>query len=212
METVLIYDRSHPQHHGYLKFTFDFDDDVLPFPLNLNMFWRCLISAFLAAIFVLGVRFRLKIISFIRDPETKLNETNILFCLDQVNGLFVAIMLVCSISFTMITVPVAEVVDPSVCNVYATGRALYISGTIIWRCCIAIYRAMYLKAQMWLTEKFGTKKLLYLMIVVGLALMAGFSSVSVSSDRYSYSKRMCNHWSKEALDVYNSYQVPSRIK
>ena len=210
MDAMIIHDNSSHQCQTFLNFqAFEDDGNSLPFPLNLNISWRWIISAVLGAIFVLGVRLRLKIVSYIRSPDTKLNETNILFCLDQVNGIFLAILLACNIIFLLLTEPAAKVIDPKFCYLNGASQSLYISGTFHWRSCIAIYRVLFIKGQKWLTENIGSNNVLALMIAVGLSFMTAFSYISVTSDRYSYSKRNCNHWSDNFVDIIKTYQVPS---
>ena len=205
---MFIYDNSAQQRQDVTFFTtFADENNSLPFPLNLNVIWRWLISAILAGIFVQGVRLRLKIVAYIKSPDTKLNETNILFCLDQVNGLFLAIMITCGIIFIILTEPAAKVIDPNICYFNGANQGLYMSGTFIWRCFIAIYRVLFIKAQRWLTGKMGASKMLGLMLAIGLIFMIGFTIVSVTSDRYSYSKRNCNRWSDNTLDIIKTYQV-----
>ena len=207
---MITHDNGSHQRQTFLNFqAFAEESDSLPFPLNLNIFCRWIISALLVAIFVQGMRLRLKIVSYIRSPDTKLNETNILFCLDQANGLFLAIMISCAIIFLLLTEPAAKVIDPKLCYLNGASQGMYLSGTFIWRCCIAIYRVLFIKGHKWLTDKIGMNSLLTLMIAVGLVLMTGFSMVSVTSDPYSYSKRICNHWSDNAVDIIKTYQVLS---
>ena len=208
MEYVPIFDDNNTRCQKFISFTaFSDENSSLPFPLNLGIFWRLFISAVLVIIFFHGIRFRLQIVSYIRCPETKMNEVNILYCLDQINGLFLAVMLACGICFTLLTVPVAKLIDPSVCYLNGISHGLYLSGTFIWRCCIAIYRVLFIKAQRWMTDKMGQRNLLGVMIVFGLALMTGYTNVSATFNRYSYSKRSCNRWSDEDVDIIKSYQV-----
>jgi len=206
MEFTFIHNDSHQQPKDLFSFR-AFTDNSLPFPLNLNIFWRLLISAFWAGILALGIHLRLRIFSYIQSPETKMNETNILFCLDQAGGIFLAIALVCGISFTMLTVPASSLIDFNFCDLNGVCTGLYFGGTFIWRACIAIFRVLYIKAQKWLTCKMGERNLLALMAILGLVIMIRFSILAGVTHRYSYSQRLCHRWSDEALDVLKSYQV-----
>jgi len=208
METVIIYEsNAQQQSQGHLLIFTPFMNDSLPFPLNLTFKWRLLISAVLVAIFARGVHLRMKIISYIRCPETKMNETNILFCLDQADGLFLAINLACGIIFTMMTLPISSLVDLNVCYLNGVSQGLYFSGTFVWRFWIAILRALYIKANLWLIRKIGVRNLLVVMVLIGQVFMLSFCFLAITSDKYSYSKRICYRWSDEALDIIRSYQV-----
>ena len=207
MESMLTYDNCQ-QEQGVLNFTvFSHESNPLPFPLNLNLFWRSIISAFLLAILIVGTRLRMKIVSYIRSPDTKLNETNILFCLDQVNGIFLSIMIVYSISFIMLNDSVAELIDPHACNFNSALHAMYLSGTLVWSSYIAIYRVLFIKAHRWLIEKIGSNNLLALMIASGLTVIIGYSIVVVTTDQITYSRRSCHRWTFEAGNIIESYQV-----
>ncbi len=204
METVLVYNF---EQENYLNFTVFSDEKFLPFPQNLNIYWRSLISIILVFIIVHGIRYRLKILSYIRSSETKLNAVNILFCLDQTNGIFLALMLVARVSFIMLTIPVSELLGPFACSFYEFLSGMYLSGTIVWRFYIAVFRALFIKAQRWLTEKIGVTNVLAFMILVGLGQMATFSFFIVTSDNFSYSKKSCYRWSDDAQKIIGSYQV-----
>jgi len=207
MKFAFIYDERPFQHKKFLTFTvFSDESKSLPFPLNLDFVWRLLISAFMVAILVQGTRLRLRIASYIQSSDTKMNENNVLFCMDQINALFLAISLACCISFNLLSVPAAAISD-QLCHLNEISHGLYLSGTIIWRCYIAVFRVLFVKARSWLTEKMGATRLLVLMILSGLALMIGFSIALMMLDPYNYAKRNCFRWSDEAVDIMRSWQV-----
>jgi hypothetical protein len=204
MEIVLIYNN---EREDYLNFTVFSDEKFLPFPQNLSFHWRLLFSMLLGTIFIEGTRLRLKILSYIRSPETKLNPVNILFCLDQTNGVFLALLIAARIGFCLLTVPTSEVLGPFACSCYEFAAGVYISGTFVWRFNIAVYRVLFIKAQHLLTGKIGMNNLLMIMILVGLVQIMSFSSFLVTSDNFSYSKKSCYRWSDDAQNIIGSYQV-----
>jgi len=182
-------------------------ESFLPFPQNLNVWWRSLISIMLVGILVKGLGLRLKIYSYIQNSETKLNAVNVLFFLDQLNGVFLAIVLAARISFSLLTIPASELMGPLACSCYEFITGMYISGSFVWRFNIAVIRVLYIKAQNWLTMKMGVNKLLAIMIITGLGKMILLSIFMVTSDSYSYAKKSCYRWSDEAQKIIGAYQV-----
>jgi hypothetical protein len=204
MEMVEMYNY---EQENSLDFTVFSDERHLPFPLNLNIYFRSLISVLLALIVIEGIRLRLKIVSYLRNPETKFNAVNILFCLDQMNGIFLVLVLVGSISFILLTTPVSELLGPFACSCFEFIAGLYISGTIVWRFSIAVLRVLFIKAQGWLTRKMGANNLLAIMIIIGFANMIALGIFMVTSDSYSYSKKICYRWSDVSQKVISASQV-----
>jgi len=208
MEFAFTNDDSHLLNKSFFAFTvFTDESKSLSFPLNLSFFWRLLISAFLVVILIQGTQLRFRIVSYLRSPDIKMNENNILFCLDQVNGLFLAILLVCCITFIMLPFPAATISEKKLCYLNEINHGLYLSGTLVWRCCIAVFRVLYIKCQRLLNDKMGATNLLALMIIGGLASMTGFSIALLSLDPYNYAKRKCYRWSDKAVDIMKSFQV-----
>ena len=193
---------------GVISFRVVSDDQNLPFPQNLDSHWRLAINTLLLIIFVHGTRLRLVIFSYIRSEESKWSPANVLFCLDQVNGLFLAMNFGMRIGYNTLNEPMSELLSPFACSCSEFISGLFISGTIVWRCCIAIFRVLYIKAQIWLTTKVGVSKLLISMVVFGVSQMILFSLVTVNLDKYSLSKRSCYRMSNYELEIINDYQVP----
>ena len=192
---------------GLMCFTVHSNQELLPFPLNLGITWRLVISLILLVTLAQGTKLRLVIFSYIKSEETKFSPTNILYCLDQVTGLFWAFTICIRIVNNFITEPISDLLNPMACSGFEFVSGLFIGGTVIWRCFIAIFRVLYIKAQMWLTTKFGVYKLLIIMIMTGLVLMVLLGLIMVTFDQYSYSKRSCFRMSHFDLEVLYDYQV-----
>lgn len=195
------------QTEKYSNFSVATNPELFPFPLNLSIIWRSVISVIILAILVQGIRLRSVIVHYIMSPETKMNATNILFCLDQANGILLAAIIILRISFIMLPFPAGDLTNNSVCRFTSYISNMYLSGTIFWRCCIAIYRALLVKAQLWLTTTIGSKKMLMTMIATGLTLILLHSSIMASLSVDSYTSRLCLRQSSMAADIVNSYKV-----
>ena len=181
------------------NFTLNSDNNSsLPFPLNLNIVLRSLISAFLLLILVAGFKQRYVIFCYMKSSEFKLNPPNILFLLDQVNGLCLALIIVFRIIFNIAPTPLSDLLGSNVvCIVAELVSGIYISGVILWRCYIAIFKLMFVKAQNWIRDKANV--LLAFVLLLGLVQIVFFRWVMVVADQDSYIKRSCYH--RTASDI-----------
>ena len=204
METQLLFftDGATTAH-----FQVDGDRSFLPFPINQIMFIRLVMSLILAAILVQGLRKRFIILAYMRSPEIKMNPPNFLYSLDQANGIFLALIIIFRIIFNLLPEPMSDLVDPRICSFAELMSGFYLSGTIVWRCYIAILKLLYIKAQSWLLDRIGVNKLVALTVILGLSKMTLFSLVMINSDKDSYLKRSCYHRNAADLEILYGFEV-----
>ena len=192
-----------------LTFKMESDRRFLPFPLNQNIYWRLLMSTTLVAILVQGLKKRLLIAAYLRSPEVKFNPPNLLFGLDQICGIFLALGISFRIVFNLLPEPLSTLTDPSVCAFSELISGLYISGTISWRCNMAIFKLLYVKGHRWLKNSTGANNILGIQVTVGLCIMVSFSSIMINGDRDSYIKRSCYHKKTADLEILYGLEVSS---
>ena len=111
---------------------------------------------------IYGAKLRLKIISYILSPETKLGPINYLILMDQLNGILLATSIVIRIVFIISSTPLTSLFGKQFCKFSNLIGALYIGGSYGWSCFIAVYRVLYIKFQNWMKTQIGVLNLLYL--------------------------------------------------
>ena len=84
---------------------------------------------------------------------------------------------------------------------------LYIGGAHIWSCYLALFRVLYIRSQKWLTNTFGVKNLLNLMLVTGALQTVTFSALLVYWDDESSALKMCKHYSFSDLEILKEFRV-----
>ena len=183
------------------------DQSFLPFPINQHLVVRVLICSVLAAILSQGLKKRFQIFAFLRSPEVKMNPPNFLFALDQVNGVFLALIIIFRITFNLLPMPLSDLAHPKICAFAEVMSGSYISGTIVWRCYTAILKLSYVKAQIWLHNRIGVNTLLIAILILGLGKMALFSFAMSSSENDSYVKRSCFHRNAMDLEILYGFEV-----
>ena len=183
------------------------DDVGLPFPLYLNAYWRYLLAASLVIILIQGAKLRKIIISFICSPETKVGPINTLILMDQINGLVLAAGIVMRVTFILSPVPMSTVVGTWICWLANFTGNVYIAGSYIWGCYIALFRVLYIKAQDWLKNKIGIGNLLLKMLIAGIFQVLLFSISLAITDNENSTKKMCAHLSDVDLDILDGYKV-----
>ena len=189
-----------------LAFKADTEKSFLPFPVNQSLFCRLLISAVLVYVLVLGCKKRLLIAAYLKSPEVKLNPPNVLFCLDQVNGIFMVPMFLFFFLINTLSEPLSELTHPKVCAIAELIGGLYISGTIVWRCHIAIFKLLCVKGQRWL-KRAGANKILAIQVAVGLTIMVTSCVGMINGDKDSFLKRSCFHKMSTDLEILYGLQV-----
>ena len=191
----------------FTYFKMNSDKSFLPFPINQNLFVKILVCSVLAAILILGFRKRFLILTYMLSPEVKMNPPNLLFGLDQINGIFLALIIIFRIIFNLLPEPLSDLADPRICAFAELMSGSYISSTIVWRCYTAVLKLVYLKAQNWLQNTIGVNNLLLALVIVGLGKIALFSSVMIYSENDSYIKRSCYHRNATDLEILYGFQV-----
>ncbi len=56
----------------------------LPFPFNLDYYWRIIIIIIMTSFLLYGIRLRLLIYGYLKEPDTKMGAINLLIWIDQV--------------------------------------------------------------------------------------------------------------------------------
>ena len=193
------------QNFNISSFHNNYDD--LPFPMYLNSFWKIVIVISLLITLNEGTRLRAIIIQYIRAPETKLGPINYLICLDQLDGLFLAILILIRILFILSPVPVSQIFGSNFCYLTEFIGGLVLGGTVYWSCCIAVFRVIFVKAQNWLQNKIGVKNLLTFMVGFGVCQLLVFGYLLVQFDDESSLRKSCFHQSNFNSQILIDAQV-----
>ena len=72
---------------------------------------------------------------------------------------------------------------------------------------LALYRIFYIKAQNWVKNKVGEKRLLLIFLIVGLLLQGAVSYLVFLVDDESVMAKMCNHQTEEEIEILRDYNV-----
>ena len=188
-----------------LSFKVNSDKSFLPFPISQDLFWRLLVSALLVAIFIQGCKKRLLIAAYLRSPEIQLNPSNVFFSLEQVNGVFLALGILFRISFNVLPVPLSDLADPRVCVFAELMSGFYISGTIVWRCYMAIFKLLCVKGHKWVKNR--VRRFPVMEVAIGLSKMVLFSIVIIKGDKDNHVRRSCYHKLTDDLELLYGLEV-----
>ena len=123
-----------------IEFKFFEEKDRLPFPLNLSLPLKILITLCLCANQIFGTYFRAIIFAYLKAPETKLGPINKLIWIDQVNGIFFGISTTFVIALLVLPFNLNDMFGHSLCDWLILPGSFYISGSVVWSCFIAFYR------------------------------------------------------------------------
>ncbi len=77
-------------------------------------------------------------------------------------------------------------------------------------CLLAIYRILYIKAQNWVKNKAGEKRLLRIFLIFGLLLHGSVSYLVFQVDDESVMAKMCNHQTEEDIEILRNYNVTTQ--
>ena len=176
--------------------------DSLPFPLNQSFIFQSCIFSFLLLNLFSGLKIRIQILNFLRDNETKNNPINKFIWVDQLNGLVLGLNIVYTMTCIILPFPISDLIGHEICNFADIFGCLYLAGSSVWSCTIAIYRILYLKATTFVNYGIGEKNLIVLLFSVG------FFTVLVTSFFISFidkgiGYRLCTHHSKQELEILN---------
>jgi hypothetical protein len=93
------------------------------------------------------------------------------------------------------------------CDFVQIVGKIYLGGSCIWGCFIALFRVLFIKAQSWLTKSVGVKQLLIILLSFGALHIFLFAGVTFKIDNESLTKKLCYHISLNDLAVIQDYQV-----
>lgn len=92
------------------------EHESLPFPLYHSDSVKTFISIVLTITLALGLKFRITIISYLLAPDTKMGPINYLIWLDQINGLFLGLVILFRIITINISRPLRLILSPTMCE------------------------------------------------------------------------------------------------
>ena len=76
----------------------------------------------------------------------RLGPINSLIWIDQLNGLKLAYCLLTRMAFIVSPVPLSSLLGQNFCKLSCFVAYLYITGSFVWSCFIAVYRVLYIKS------------------------------------------------------------------
>ena len=76
----------------------------------------------------------------------RLGPINSLIWIDQLNGLNLAYCLLTRMAFIVSPVPLSSLLGQNFCKFSCFVAYLYITGSFVWSCFIAVYRVLYIKS------------------------------------------------------------------
>jgi hypothetical protein len=203
---------NHSNENNIITFSPLPDNLGLPFPLYLNIYWRYLLAALFLIALLQGSRLRKLIIVFIFSPETKVGPINCLILMDQINGLFLAVAIVMRITYIISPMPMSTVLGDKFCWMANFTSSLYIGGSYMWGCYIALFRVFFIKAQELLKNKIGIRNVLLFMLLTGITQVVLFAITLTITDNENTTKKMCAHLSDADLKMIDDYKVIFHIR
>jgi hypothetical protein len=93
------------------------------------------------------------------------------------------------------------------CNWIDLPSCLYIVGAVVWSSLIALYRVLFVRAQNWMRDRIGKRKLFKVMLVIGIVLILIFSFLLAIFDSKNTTERMCFHYSIDDVNIIMDYNV-----
>jgi hypothetical protein len=190
-----------------VNFTILSESEGLPFPLYLHLVWRVLLVLSLLFTLIEGIQLRKVIVDFAISPESKLGPINYVILIDQVNSLFLGMSIIFQITANICPVPLSVLMGNEFCNFVHFIGAIYLGGSSIWGCFIALFRVLFIKAQNWLTCSVGVNRLLIAMLTLGALQIFLFAGVSFQIDGESLTKKLCSHLSFIDMAIIQDYEV-----
>ena len=131
--------------------------------------------------------------------------------MDQINGLFLAAAIIMRITYIISPLPMSTVLGTIFCWMANFTSSIYIGGSDMWGCYIALFRVFYIKAQDWLKNKIGIYNLLLFMLFSGITQVLLFSISLTVTDNENTTKKMCTHLSDVDLKIMDDYKVMFKI-
>lgn len=97
-------------NNSHMDIVFNYDEvRELPFPLNLSSTSKHLLSLVMILALLFGLKLRSQIFSYLRAPETKYGPMDHMIWIDQVNGLFLALVLLWRIVIVNLSMPLSQI-------------------------------------------------------------------------------------------------------
>jgi hypothetical protein len=188
------------QNEPSLSFEFFQRSNSLPFPLNQCFLFRAGIFLFFLLNLICGSSIRIQIFNFLRASETSTNPINYFIWVDQLNGLVLGLNIVYTITCIILPFPLNDLVGPDICNFADLFGCLYLAGSSIWSCTIAVYRILYIKATQFVRLSIGEWNLIVLLLSVGFSVIVP-SSIFISFIDKGIGYRLCTHHSMQDLEI-----------
>ena len=121
------------------------EHESLPFPLNVEISTKIGISLYLILTFVIGCCLRSKILFFTYTQSIKENPINLFIWFDQLNGIFLGLNILYTLSVLHLPFPLIAIIGDEGCNWTDLMGTFYLIGQTVWSCLIAIYRILFIK-------------------------------------------------------------------
>jgi hypothetical protein len=132
---------------------------------------------------------------------------NQLIWIDQANGILLGIALFGKMIFILTPLPFDEIFGSQFCDWSDLPGCTYLVGSFIWSSLIAIYRVIYIKAQNWIKNVVGEKRLLRIFMGIAFSFYIPASLWLAMYDYRSSSEIMCYRRSNEETLILLTYQV-----
>ena len=115
------------------------DFDSLPFPLYLPSHWKYVLTILQVIALAVGLRLRLIIFKFLKSPESN-GPLNRLIWMDQINGLFLGIVLIVKVVAFNCTVALSQLIGDPFCQFFDFVGSFHVAGSVVWTCFTAFFR------------------------------------------------------------------------
>jgi hypothetical protein len=101
-----------------------------------------------------GIQLRAKIVVFLKSPDAKLGPINYLIWVDQVNGVFLGVSIFLRVLMIASPVPLSSLLGEDFCTWADFLGLIYLGGSYIWGSGIALFRALFIKCQRLIRDRF----------------------------------------------------------
>lgn len=174
--------------------------ESLPFPLNGSILTKIVVTAYLLINFLIGCSLRSKIFAFTKTQKVKDNPINVFIRLDQINGIYMALNIIYTISVIYLEFPLSTLIGIEGCNWMDLLGTAYLIGQSTWSCFIAGYRVLYIKYQTFFKYGIKEKKFVILLTILG-HLFIIYSSCLLAYFDKGISFKLCSHYSSIDLRI-----------
>jgi len=175
-------------------------NEQLPFPLNAGFHNKLLIIIYLITNFILGCLLRFNIISFTHSLNGNENPINLFIWYDQLNGIFMALNIVYTLTILHLPFPLSSIIGNDACNMADLIGNLYLFGQAVWSCFIAVYRVFYIRFQNLFSSGIKTSRFIFLLSFLGHTFIISSATTIAYYDKGILFK-MCTHSSVEKVAI-----------